>query len=206
MDEQETAKAFQFLVSLGVRLMIASSTRSGSVEVPLADAAKAVFAEEITTTNDLISSLGDLAPSDGQFKAAFETARVSNAKLARYYLRSLELAVKKEPEPWFIPQEDGNVINLEHVLPKKPEGNWPGFTDDDHKLRATRLGNQALMRASDNSDKKSGGFDEKKAVYAASPYVLTSQIAELDEWDPGAIDNRQAKLAGLAVEAWPINP
>jgi hypothetical protein len=206
MDERETAKAFQFLVSLGVRLMIASSTRSGSVEVPLADAAKDVFAEQITTTDDLISSLGELMPSDGQFKAAFETARVSNARLARYYLRSLELAVKKEPEPWFIPQEDGNVINLEHVLPKKPEGNWPGFTDDDHKLRATRLGNQALMRASDNSDKKSDGFEDKKAVYAGSPYVLTSQIAELEKWDPEAIDNRQAKLAGLAAEAWPIKP
>ena len=41
--------------------------------------------------------------------------------LARYYLRSLETAAKNEAEPWFIPTDDGTVINLEHVLPKQPE-------------------------------------------------------------------------------------
>ena len=184
MDERETTNAFQLLVSLGVRLMIASSTRSGSVELPLSETAKKVFAGEITTTDSLTSSLGELIPSDAQFKAAFETARVSNSKLARYYLRSLELTAKKEPEPSFIPQEDGSVINLEHVLPRKPEGNWPLFSEDDHKLRATRIGNLALMRASDNSSKKSDGFEDKKPIYATSPYLLTSQLAELENWDP----------------------
>jgi len=206
MDRQQTAQAFQFLVSLGVRLMIASSTRSGSVEIPLADAAKKVFDEDITTADELVASLNGIIPTDGQFQAAFETARVSNTKLARYYLRSLEMAAKGEGEPWFIPQEDGSIINLEHVLPRKPEGNWPAFTEDDHKLRSTRLGNLALMRASDNSEAKSDGFLDKKALYQASPYVLTSQIADLDDWTPDAIDERQTQLAKFAVKAWPLKP
>ena len=40
---KEAAQAYQFLVSLGIRLLIASSTRSGSVETPLAAAANEVF-------------------------------------------------------------------------------------------------------------------------------------------------------------------
>jgi len=206
MDPQETSAAFQALVSLGVRLMIASSTRSGSVEVPLAEAAQEIFDDKITTASGLLTRLGDLIPTDGQFRAAFESARVSNAKLGRYYLRSLEMAAKNQQEPWFIPQDDGSIINLEHVLPRKPEGNWPGFNEDDHKLKATRLGNLALLRASDNSTLKSESFAAKKTTYSTSPYVLTNQIADLSEWTPEAIDERQRGLAMLAVKAWPIGP
>jgi hypothetical protein len=57
--------------------------------------------------------------------------------------------------PWFIPSDDRAVINLEHVLPKKPEGNWPEFTEDEAALYANRIGNQALLKASDNSDLRS---------------------------------------------------
>jgi hypothetical protein len=34
------------------------------------------------------------------------------------------------------------------------------------------------MRARDNSNLRSDSFEDKKEVYADSPYVLTSQIAE----------------------------
>lgn len=65
-------------------------------------------------------------------KAAVAT--VSNRKLARYYLRSMELAAKDEAESWHIPNDDRSTINLEHVLPEKPEGNWPQFNDDQVRL------------------------------------------------------------------------
>lgn len=39
MDAKEAAKAFRFIMTMGVRLLIASSTRSGSIEGALADAA-----------------------------------------------------------------------------------------------------------------------------------------------------------------------
>jgi hypothetical protein len=60
------------------------------------------------------------------------------------------------------------------------------------------------MLASDNSDLKSIGFEEKKKVYAKSPYKLTSEIAEVDTWNPEAVETRQKTLAGLAVKAWPL--
>src|ERR1700719_2126462 len=46
-SQKEVASAFQFLISLNVRLIIASTTRSSSVELPLAAAANDVFTGKI---------------------------------------------------------------------------------------------------------------------------------------------------------------
>lgn len=204
MDVKEAAKAIQYLVSLGVRLVIAATTRSGSVEVPLATASHEVFSETIKTAAALKAKLADITPSQTDFHEAFQTARVSSGKLARYYLRSLEMAAKGESEPWFFPLDDKSIINLEHVLPKKPEANWPQFDDDALAAYAARIGNMVLMRASDNAELRSSKFADKKAVYAKSPYLLTSQVAECAEWTAAQIVTRQKTLADLALKAWPI--
>lgn len=60
------------------------------------------------------------------------------------------------------------------------------------------------MRASDNSHIKSSAFSEKKASFAKSPYALTSQIAEEEDWTPKEVQTRQESLAALAPAAWPM--
>jgi len=204
MDKKNGAKSLELLAVLGVRLLIASSTRSGSVETPVAEVAHKVFGRSIETIADLKKGLSTLMPSDLEFRQAFEVARVSNARFARYYLRSLEAAAKTVPDPWFIPQTNETVINLEHVLPRKPESNWPDWTDEEMRVNTTRLGNLALLRASDNSGLKSGTFADKRKVYAMSPYLLTSQIADCENWTSTSISERQKGLADLAVKTWPI--
>jgi Protein of unknown function DUF262/Protein of unknown function (DUF1524) len=202
--QKEAAAAFQFLISLGVRLLIAATTRSGSVELPVAFAAHEVFTGKIEQAIALRKRLADITPSNDEFRITFENTRVSKQQLARYYLRSLEMAAKGETAPWFMPTDDRSIINLEHILPKKPDNNWPEFSEDEVSLYTNRLGNQALLRASDNSNLKSSAFSEKKKVYAQSPYELTSQIGELDGWSVVAIGKRQRALADLALKAWPV--
>lgn len=204
MNPKETGESFQFLISLGVRLLIAGTTRSGSVEESLAESARRVFDGAIGTAEDLKRTLAPITPSNQVFREALEGARVTNSRLARYYLRSLEMAAKHEPEPWFVPLDDRTVINLEHVLPRKPEEKWPQFTEDEVAIHSNRLGNLALIRATDNSDIKSEAFADKKKVYAGCPYVLTSQIADADDWTPASIVERQKTLAALGEVAWPI--
>ncbi len=202
--EKEAEKAFQFCVSLSVRLMIAGSTRTGSVEEGIANAAQNIFSGKTADAATVKTDLRALTPTDGVFTAAFENASISSRKLARYYLRSMELAAKSEPEPWHIPNDDKSAINLEHILPEKPEGNWPQFTDEQVKLYYKRIGNLCLMRASDNSTAKSAGFDIKKPIFAKSPYVLTKQIADAAEWGWEEIVARQKTLATIAIKTWPI--
>lgn len=200
----ETTEAYRYLVAMSVRLMIASSTRSGSVEEPLAKASHRIWDSEITTAAELKKVLINVAPSDDTFRAAFTTAKVSNQRLARYYLRALESAAAETRDPWYVVQTDPEKINLEHVMPKKPDESWNGLDADTVSRLTTRLGNLALMRKTDNSLLRSVAFMEKRAVYADSPYVLTRQLGEVAEWSEAAIVARQTQMALLAVKAWSI--
>ncbi len=203
-NEKETEKATNFCVSFGVRLMIASSTRTGSVEEGIAEAAHEIYVQNITTAVDLKKKLANLTPSDRTFSEAFETATVSNRKLARYYLRSMELSAEGEPEPWHIPNDDRSEINLEHVLPEKPQENWPKFSEDEVRLYYKRIGNLCLLRASDNSTAKSASFVTKRPIYENSPYELTKQIGTETNWTVVEITARQKKLTPIAVKTWAI--
>lgn len=203
-NAKETSLAYEKLVAFGVRLIIASSTRSGSVEQPLARAAKQVFDGEITNASELAANLSSVIPSDEVFKQAFEIATVSQAKFARYYLRSIEMSSAGSEDAWMIPNDDADAINLEHVLPLKPMDNWPAYDDEQVRTYSKRIGNMALMIAKDNSDLKSSAFADKKPAFAKSPYKTTSMIAQATDWTPKAIADRQAELAVLAVKAWPL--
>ena len=198
------AASFRFAVALGVRLLGTIPTRSGAVEAPLAEAAKDVYKGGVKSTQDLKKKLNGVTPSDEEFRAAFEIARVSKAELARYYLRSLERAANREPEPWYMPVEDRSIITLEHVLPKAPEDRWPQFGEDEAAGYVNRLGNQALLRASDNSRAGNAGFADKRPLYRESPYRLTQMVADAEDWTPAEVVARQKRLAELAIAAWPI--
>jgi len=97
----------------------------------LGEAAFKVFTSEITTAAEIRKQVGDILPIDEAFRKSFEIATVSKSQFARYYLRSLEMAAKSESTPWFIPNDDQQVINLEHVLPSAPEANWPPIEDNN---------------------------------------------------------------------------
>jgi len=201
---KDATEAFRLFITWGVRLIIASNTSRGAVEEPLANAAHLVFKGELADVDALKKKLADVIPVDEEFRRAFESMTVSKGAFARYYLRSLEMAAKGEATPWFIPNDDKQAINLEHVLPEAPEGNWPQFDEEAVKLYVKRIGNLALLLAKSNSDLKSASFATKKAVYKTSPYELTRQIANAKDWGPAQITERQKGLAQLALAAWPL--
>ena len=152
----------------------------------------------------LKKELSDIIPSDERFRQAFEIATVSDGPLARYYLRTLEKVGTKDPDPLFIVNDDKEVVTLEHILPKKPEGNWPQFTPDDVDTYCKRIGNLVLLHHKPNSDMKSAPWSKKRAHFRKHGYELTAQVASVREWNVEAICRRQAELAKLALRAWPI--
>jgi len=203
--KKEAEKIFKYLTSACVRMLISGiPPTSGSVEIPFSTVANKIFSEEIKTAEEIKKALRDVIPNDEQFRIKFEIATVSNEKLARYYLRAMEMAAKGVKEPWFIVNEDGQVINLEHVLPKKPERNWPSFNEEEAGNNLKRIGNLCLLQASGNSDLKSAPFGEKKVVLKESPFVLTSQIGDVDDWTPATVSARQKGLASLALKTWAL--
>jgi Protein of unknown function DUF262/Protein of unknown function (DUF1524) len=204
-SKKEASIAFGKFISWDVRFLIAGATLSGgSIEVPLAAAAKKVYEKEIDTEKKLTETLSSVVPNDEQFKQAFANTTVSKAALARYYLRSVEMVSKEEPNPWFIPNSDRETINLEHVLPQKPGDNWPQFDPQMAKADYKRLGNMVLLQAKQNSVIKSARFEDKKPLYAAAPYLITNQVGASPVWNHHTIVERQSLLADAALKAWPL--
>jgi hypothetical protein len=203
-EAKEASEAYRMFISWGVRFIITSNTSRGSIDEVLAEAAHLVFTSKISTAKGIRKQVNDTIPVNEEFRKQFETATVSKAQFARYYLRSLERAAKGETDPWFIPNDDKQVINLEHILPEKPEQNWPEFNDDEVRLYTRRIGNLALLLAKTNSDLQSSGFAAKKLVYKDSPYELTSMVATNASWTKIEIAQRQKVLADLALKAWPL--
>lgn len=202
---KELAAAFEKFVRWETRFLIAANTRTGGeIELPMSYAAKKVYDGEITTAKALAAELVSKVPNNEEFRMAFASAAVTKASLARYYLRAMERYAKEEGDPFYIVNDDQATINLEHILPKNPEGKWPGFEADKAQQYSRRLGNQVLLKASANSILKSSDFATKKKVYAATPYILTSQVAEYQDWGPDQIKGRQERLADLALKTWPL--
>jgi Protein of unknown function (DUF1524) len=203
-EPKQAAEAFRMFISWSVRFVITATTSRGSVDEALGEIAHEVFVGDISTASAIRKKVAGIVASDEEFRKAFEVATVSKAHFARYYLRSLEMAAKGEATPWFIPNDDRQAINLEHVLPENPGTNWPQFDSEAAKVYRKRIGNMALLIAKDNADIGNGKFSTKLKLYKGSPYELTRQIADVKEWGPSQIAERQKLMADLALKAWPL--
>jgi hypothetical protein len=91
------------------------------------------------------------------------------------------------------------------VLPTTPDPAWlKFFTEDEMKSYQKRIGNLAIMSAKLNSTIGNGCFEEKKEYYKDSAFLFTKEIATEDTWSKDSIDNRQRKMAEVAVKHWSI--
>jgi len=203
VNEAETA--FRVFVCWTVRFLIAGGGRGGRLEEAYAERAKDVTNGKIKTTKQLVSEMVKIVPTDAQFQAEFATARVSKSQLARYYLRALELKIKDNPEPELIPNEDTVVINLEHVLPETPGEGWGYIEPETAAAIYRRIGNMVLLQVTKNLTIGNSSFADKCPILKNSAFILTADVGKQASWGVKEINDRQEKLAKLAVETWPID-
>jgi hypothetical protein len=198
----ECKKAFRLFVCWSVRFLVVGG-RGGLLDTNYAKRAQLVGTKEITTAVGLAESMADVVPNDAVFQDAFTTARVSQNYLARYYLRALELQIKKDKEPELIPNEDQESINLEHVLPEVPATEW-GIDAETAAACHRRLGNMVLLQVTPNATIGNAAFLKKRSTFKESSFFLTKMVADSRSWGLKEINGRQRKLAELAIQAWPL--
>lgn len=200
---KEAEKAFAMMVSWSVRFLVVGGAGGGVLERSYGLRAREVTRGEITTASQLRGRMLDVVHSDTVFRGAFEAASVRKTNLARYYLRALELHVKGEAHPQLTPSEDTLAVNLEHVLPVNPSDQW-AVPREAAEAYYRRLGNMVLLKSTRNSEIGNKGFDVKRVAFRGSPFVLTAEVADNEEWGPEQIEMRQARLAQLAPAVWPL--
>jgi hypothetical protein len=202
-NPEEADKAFRLFVSWSVRFLVFGG-RGGLLDKQYADRARDVGTKRITKARELREEMREVVPSDAEFEAAFATARVSRAYLARYYLRALDKTLKNDPMPEYVPNEDETVVNLEHVMPLTPDHNWQ--VDADMALTAQKLlGNMVLIKASKNTELGNASFDQKRPIFEQSSYLITNQVAAYKQWTIEEIRKRQAEMAKIAVKTWSLS-
>ncbi len=108
-------------------------------------------------------------------------------------------------------QDSLNIISehrytVEHILPTSPQHleGWPNFDERGQRDNINLVGNLVLLSEADN--KPGGGFnrsfERKKPVLGNSLVELTKEIAEIPDWSPMAIQQRQLRLVQLASRVW----
>ena len=203
----ELLQAMKSLVAWGVRSVVVGNIGGGTVERRYSDAAPKIRDGSIKTAVELFNELSAIVPSDDEFKTSFTMARVTRAKLARYYLGALERAAADTDEPELVPNADAEKVNLEHILPKNATAaEWPAFTREQREDLLHRLGNMALLAKGPNDRIGNRPFLAKKPVLIASSLLLTKDAGAQPEWTPIAIHERQERLAHSAVSVWKRSP
>jgi hypothetical protein len=202
-DPVEAEKAFRLFVSWSVRFLIYGG-RGGMLDEQYSRRAQEVGTGRITKARELRDAMERYVPSDTEFGAAFATARVSRAHLARYYLRSIDKLTKDDPQPEFLANEDAEQITLDHVLPLTPSDDW-NVNEDEAESVQKMLGNLVLLRANQNRNLGNASFPKRKAVYSESGYYVTRMVADYERWGAKEIRDRQERLAELAVQTWPTS-
>jgi hypothetical protein len=202
---REAEKAFNMFISWTVRFFVCGGSTSGAVEDAYANTARKIMESEVKNCDQLLGAMENIIASDTEFEEAFRSLRVSKEYLARYYLRSLEMTARKQQNPSWVPSESPESVNLEHVLPKNYENHWGWLDEETAGAYLKRLGNLALFEAKKNTEVDDLEFSKKKLAYRDSTFKLTEMIAKQQTWGVDEINDRQKKLAELAVKTWPLS-
>lgn len=102
------------------------------------------------------------------------------------------------------------IITVEHVLPQNPglDSEWNTWFAgaDERALWVHRLGNLALLTRKKNSSASNYEFRQKKDAYfsrnGVSPFVLTTQVLQHDQWTPAVVEARHRELLARLAAHW----
>lgn len=202
-EKASVKQSMQMLVSWAVRSLISGELGSSTLEDLYSEKAKDITADKIGDADGLAAAAKSSLPNDIQFREAFRTARVSKSYLARYYLQGLERQ-RRGKQPQLIANPNPEEVNLEHILPQSPDPTYWTIDPEQAEAHCNRLGNLVLLTADENNRLGNGSFEAKRAVFKTALLTLTSEVAKFSTWGPKQIDERQTRLAELAVAAWPI--
>ena len=200
----EIRRTLPMLVSWTVRFLICGSGGSGTLESLFATSAQRIASREISSAEQLLEFNRASVPSDRRFEETFAVATVSKNFLARFYLRAIEESTRDGHEMRTSTHYDD--VNLEHVLPQNPEGNWREIAEEDAANYYKRIGNLTIIDSGLNVAADNASFEEKKAVYSQSEIGITRALGEFSNWSTSEIEERQRSLSSTAVEVWRLSP
>lgn len=155
---------------------------------------------------ELKKELKEEEPGLEQFKEAFNEVSYgkseTNRHLCKYILSKIN-GLSQESE------FDFTTINIEHLLPQKPDKEW-GLKPKDIKVYVNKIGNLTLVHKKINSSIGNKVMSEKIKELSKSEVHMTRKIVDYlkqinYKWNEEEINKRQNELAAIAYkDVWDI--
>jgi hypothetical protein len=127
-------------------------------------------------------------------------------KIRLYVLLRLDAALSEGEASY-----NFSIITVEHVLPQNPGSDsvWMKWfpSPEERERYVHRIGNLVLLSSGKNSQARNYDFELKKQKYfttktGISPFALTTQVLNQQEWTPEVIDRRQKELISVLKKVW----
>jgi hypothetical protein len=166
-------------------------------------------------------------------RAAFDFAfkELTQYRIQQYRLRYILAKMTQyiEQQAWNNPAHNNldqyiaSTVDVEHILPQNPKDEVRNCFDkvDQYDDFVQMLGNLTLLEKTINTSVSNNCYEDKKAGYSQSSYLLTRSLVErpvvgintqlnraveklivFDKWDSNAIEKRQDMLVSLAALVW----
>lgn len=128
---------------------------------------------------------------------------LGNRRLRVALLLRLNGALEGDETP-----RDTPIASAEHILPSRPAAGSGWFRvfgqAQRMKRRRNMLGNLTLLTPAENVAVANADFEQKRIVYAASPFMLSRAVADQDTWTADHIGTRTDQLINILFGSWQI--
>ena len=96
-----------------------------------------------------------------------------------------------------------NDSSVEHVLPRRPNGQWLEDFKEHRHIDAERFGNYCLIPRKLNDDLSNGQYAAKRAAYQTLPphFRSANEVASVEMWTPATLAARTAMVVERAERA-----
>jgi hypothetical protein len=199
----EVERLMRLLEYMIVRYQLIGGGRTGKLEIACAAIAKNIHDEEIKDASGAFKEFKTINPTDEEFQAAFGVKTERSNQKAHYLLRAIEMQERRSGAN--AAEEQIGDVTVEHILPRSPGAEWnPVINADDALVDdcVYRLGNLCLL-GKINKDIGNASFQrKKKEAFARSGILTTKELGNYSAWDRKSIEQRQARMAKLAVSVW----
>ncbi len=153
----------------------------------------------------VVKAFRNQCPSKNSFLSSFDEFETKNSKLARYILVYINDKLLSEDGKQEEQTRRDSTVNLEHVIPKKPDAEWQHFFKEnnvDCEKLIYKIGNMTILLEEYNRKLANKFISKKKQMYKKSTLPINNYLKNCRSFGPTQVSKRQKYFGKIAESLW----
>lgn len=204
-QEKDFIKLIRILVNFTFRYSIICKRNPNELERKYSELAIKIRNNEIGF-EEIYQEIKNLNPDKQEYLRSFGERKFKANKIPKYILIKIINKIDENNGKKEYAINTKNV-NLEHIIPVKPNDEWKKFFSErevEYEELIYNLGNMTILLDEYNKKISNQFFTEKKQMYKKSKLPLTLELVELDEFSKNEVESRQSDLIKLSETIWEL--